>query len=204
MTRLRRHRPGVVLTRLNTALLILVVATASAVAGLWWRARPSAAPPPPPGPQWQWIVVHHSAGPEGNAAVFDQWHRQRGWDELGYHFVIGNGHGSGDGQVEVGPRWAQQRAGAHCHTPSDRFNRHGIGVCLVGDFSKAGAHPTPAQRAALVDLCVARCRDQSIPPDHILGHRDAQTTEGRSTTECPGSLDIAGLRKEVAARLAAR
>ena len=28
----------------------------------------------------------------------------KGWDELGYHFVIGNGTDTRDGQVEVGSR----------------------------------------------------------------------------------------------------
>ncbi|GAH80957.1 unnamed protein product, partial [marine sediment metagenome] len=35
---------------------------------------------------WRWIVIHHSASESGSAATFDQWHRARGWDELGYHF----------------------------------------------------------------------------------------------------------------------
>jgi 5-methylcytosine-specific restriction endonuclease McrA len=37
--------------------------------------------------------------------MFDRSHRDKGWDELGYHFVIGNGTSSGDGVVEVGTRW---------------------------------------------------------------------------------------------------
>ena len=54
--------------------------------------------------KWLYIVIHHSATPAGSAAQFDRSHRQKGWDELGYHFVIGNGTGSRDGQIEVGPR----------------------------------------------------------------------------------------------------
>src|SRR4051812_3753672 len=55
-----------------------------------------------PANQWQYIVIHHSATPSGSAAAFDRMHRAKGWDELGYHFVIGNGTMSGDGQIEVG------------------------------------------------------------------------------------------------------
>ena len=77
-----------------------------------------AAPSPvnwmPTGPErkWRFIIVHHSASESGNAAKFDRDHRNRGWDELGYHFVIGNGTMSGDGQIEVGPRWVKQKHGS--------------------------------------------------------------------------------------------
>ncbi|MDK1032010.1 MAG: hypothetical protein QGD94_08400, partial [Planctomycetia bacterium] len=45
--------------------------------------------------RWAWIVVHHSATRRGSALIFGRFHREnRRWDELGYHFVIGNGFGS--------------------------------------------------------------------------------------------------------------
>src|SRR5687768_8825904 len=50
---------------------------------------------------WRWIVIHHSATPAGGAKTFDKMHKAKGWDELGYHFVIGNGTDTADGQVEV-------------------------------------------------------------------------------------------------------
>jgi hypothetical protein len=77
---------------------------------------------------WQWIVIHHSATTTGGAAAFDKMHRAKGWDELGYHFVIGNGTDTRDGQVEVGSRWPRQKWGAHAKTPDNRFNDFGIGI----------------------------------------------------------------------------
>ena len=82
------------------------------------RSAHSAAKSPPPGfppfrlNHWTWIIVHHSDSDYGSAAIIDKWHRERGFDELGYHFVIGNGTNSGDGQIEVGPRWTKQKWGA--------------------------------------------------------------------------------------------
>src|SRR5205809_827024 len=76
----------------------------------------------------------------GSAAEFDKYHRSKGWDGLGYHFVIGNGTGSGDGQVEVGYRWKRQMVGAHAGNAE--YNQRGIGICLVGDFQN-GHNPTP-------------------------------------------------------------
>ncbi len=43
--------------------------------------------------RWTCIVIHHSADDRGTPESIDRAHRQRGWDELGYHFVIGNGDG---------------------------------------------------------------------------------------------------------------
>src|SRR5437868_6907630 len=110
--------------------------------------------------EWRHIVVHHSASPTGSAAAFDKAHRDRGWDGLGYHFVIGNGSGSGDGQVEVGYRWAKQQAGAHAG--NYEFNQHGIGICLVGDFEHS-APPSERQMQSLRTLVAFLQARASIP-----------------------------------------
>jgi hypothetical protein len=142
----------------------------------------------PPYRQWQWIIIHHSATTYGNAKIIDQWHRDRGFDELGYHFVIGNGNSSGDGQVEVGPRWPKQKWGAHTKTADNRFNDFGIGICLVGNFDVD--RPTTAQLKSVTKLVAYLMETFHIPPDHILGHSDAKATD------CPGKyLSVAQLRE---------
>src|SRR5437016_3151778 len=52
-----------------------------------------------PARPWRWIIIHHSATPSGSAAKFDRDHRSKGWDELGYHFVVGNGSETRLGQI---------------------------------------------------------------------------------------------------------
>jgi hypothetical protein len=146
--------------------------------------------------KWLWIVVHHSATPTGCAATFDKMHRDKGWDELGYDFVIGNGSQSGDGQVEVGPRWPIQKHGAHTKTPDNRYNEHGIGICLVGNFEETD--PTPAQMRSLAKLVGYLEHTYNIPPNCVIGHRDAKPTE------CPGkNLNIMLVRRMAAQSLAA-
>src|SRR5688572_6923503 len=81
--------------------------------------------PPERSDRWNCIVIHHSGSDRGGAQRFDAWHRTKGWDELGYHFVIGNGTDSGLGEVEVGPRWVTQKHGAHTVTKGDYHNKHG-------------------------------------------------------------------------------
>jgi hypothetical protein len=156
-------------------------------------------PPPPPAPPkpllpphdsawevsvterpWRWIVVHHSASDTGSAAIFDAFHRNtRHWDELGYHFVIGNGTGSADGLVEVGSRWPKQKWGAHCRVGDiEEYNNFGIGICLVGDFEKH--RPTAAQTAALTKLVDYLATKYNIDDSHIIGHGTVDDTK------CPG------------------
>lgn len=120
-------------------------------------------------PRWTTIVVHHSATPGGSARSFDRYHRDKGWDELGYHFVIGNGSDTPDGMVEVGSRWNKQKHGAHCKTPDNYFNEHGIGICLVGDFTKT--RPTQRQLAALERLTAFLCERCGISPDRVVSHQ---------------------------------
>lgn len=129
---------------------------------------------------WKYIVLHHSASPRGSAQIFDQYHREkRGWQCLGYHFVIGNGTDQGDGLIIAGPRWYAQEGGAHAN--SIEYNEHGIGICLVGNFDDKG--PTPAQVAATRELLKRLCRDHKLTVESVVGHN--QIRRGGSTA-CPG------------------
>ena len=138
---------------------------------------------------WQWIVIHHSASASGGAAVFDRQHRAKGWDELGYHFVIGNGTDTRDGQVEVGSRWPRQKWGAHAKTPDNRFNDFGIGICLVGNFDNT--KPSAEQMKSLSKLVAHLMKTYRIPADRVVGHGDTG-----NPTHCPGRLmNIAQVRQ---------
>jgi hypothetical protein len=163
---------------------------APTMAGIDRAWIPNAAPRP-----WKWIVIHHSASPSGNAAKFDKEHRAKGWDELGYHFVIGNGTDSGNGQVEVGPRWPKQKWGAHAKTADNRYNDFGIGICLVGNFDIE--RPTPQQLQSLAKLTAYLMKTYHIPASNVIGHRDTKPTD------CPGrNLNIAVVRRMATQMLA--
>jgi len=129
--------------------------------------------------RWEYIIIHHSATPCGNAQMFDRYHReQKHWNGLAYHFVIGNGNGSGDGEIEVGERWIKQMAGAHCDRPE--INDVAIGICLVGNFMETV--PTRRQMDSLVKLIKRLQRDYGIPTRNIFLHREIN----RKDTLCPG------------------
>jgi len=131
--------------------------------------------------EWHCIVIHHSATNGGGAAAFSRYHRlTRGWKGLAYHFVIGDGSQTADGEVEVGPRWRRQAAGPHAGVPE--YNEHGIGICLVGDF---GSHrPSERQMRSLEVLVRHLMNRYRIPPDCVLGHREVPG----AATECPGRM----------------
>lgn len=145
-------------------------------------------------PRWTCIVIHHSGTPAGNASRFDAAHRRRGMENgLAYHFVIDNGTAyRRDGQVETGPRWTRQIAGGHCH--QDSMNQHGIGICLVGDFTKRG--PSDKQMAALSSLVDLLRKRYGIGVENVRGHGQ---WPGESS-ECPGKLFPWGELKKRLAR----
>jgi N-acetylmuramoyl-L-alanine amidase len=80
------------------------------------------------------IIIHCSDSDFGDVDLIDQWHKERGWDGVGYHYVITNGiiaHGNEydpkmDGEIQKGRELAVM--GAHCRG----HNYNSIGICLIG------------------------------------------------------------------------
>ena len=111
------------------------------------------------------IIVHCTATPRGRkvtAADVDRWHRERGFECIGYHYIVRL-----DGQIEAGR--PENRVGAHCIG----HNRCSIGVCYAGgceaDMTPADTR-TPAQRESLRRLL--RELKSRYPEAKIHSHRD--------------------------------
>ena len=112
------------------------------------------------------IIVHCSATPEGRdytIAQIRQWHLQRGFRDIGYHYVIYR-----DGTIHTGRPVAQ--AGAHC----TGHNAHSIGVCYVGGVAKDNKTPkdtrTEAQKKSLANLL--KRLHELYPKATLHGHRE--------------------------------
>lgn len=78
------------------------------------------------------LIVHCSASPSQiTMEDIRQWHKEKGWSDIGYHYVIEAG-----GVVRYGRHI--EAAGAHCLN----HNKHSVGICLVGGTDGAGVyHP---------------------------------------------------------------
>lgn len=100
------------------------------------------------------------------------------WQGIGYHFLIGNGNGMSDGEIEPTFRWRQQLQGAHAG--NDEYNQHGIGICLIGNFEKE--RPSAPQMTAIKQLVAVLKKEYRIPSREVVGHRDVRATA------CPGKL----------------
>ncbi len=140
--------------------------------------------PPRADRPWRYVVLHHSAHNAGGLAQIDRDHRDRlGTAGCGYHFVIGNGTESPDGQIEVAERWSMQKAGAHCRdSKTSEINDYGIGICFVGDIDSTP--PTPKQLEAARNL-IAYLQDRyEIPSAQVVVHDNVAQT----ATTCPGKM----------------
>lgn len=132
-----------------------------------------------PRDRWQIIVGHHAGVPTGNAAIYDRYHRSRGMENgLAYHFVIGNGTRSKDGEIEIGGRWQNQLPGGHVR--DDAVNEVGIGICLVGNFEETD--PTPAQLRSFTHLVHHLKKDVLGRSCRFAVHREIDPGH----TACPG------------------
>jgi len=145
---------------------------------------------------WNYIVLHHTAASSGSLESIHEEHLKRkdksgnSWLGIGYHFVIGNGKGMPDGEIEPTFRWRQQMQGAHAGVAE--YNQHGIGIVLIGNFENDP--PTAAQKAATKKLVSILKREYGIKNSKIVGHGDVKATE------CPGKhFPMSEVRDNVAA-----
>lgn len=138
--------------------------------------------PSVPERDWTSIVIHHTASEAGSVESIHEAHLRRKdkdgnpWLGIAYHFVIGNGQGMADGEIEPTFRWRQQLHGAHAG--DQQHNQHGIGIALVGNFDH---NPPTAKQLASVKRLVATLKTAyAISSSQVIGHSDIRATA------CPG------------------
>lgn len=110
--------------------------------------------------RWRYIYIHHSASPDGSALTLAQ--RPGG---LGDHFVIGNGEGSLDGEIQISERWTDQQAPA-APPGAKAIDPNCISICLIGDFHQN--LPTPVQMQRLEMLVSSLQAKFKINADKIM------------------------------------
>jgi hypothetical protein len=121
--------------------------------------------------RWNYIYIHHSNSSAGNS------HLLAGSDGAlaPDHFLIGNGDGCGDGDIEVGRRWQQQLPPGT--TPgADWIVQNCVSICVVGDFNKA--RPTPMQQRQLIELVQSLRARLHIPVDRVFWDQKPESAAG--------------------------
>ncbi len=129
------------------------------------------------------IILHCSATPEGRHITVDDirlWHKQRGWSDIGYHYVVYL-----DGSVHIGRDVMIQGAHVKSH------NKNSIGICYVGGCDsnmEAKDTRTPEQKEALECLVI-----------ELMSTYDGATLHGHNefaSKDCP-SFDVQKEFKEI-------
>lgn len=124
------------------------------------------------------LIIHHSASArETTVETLREWHKARGFEDIGYHRVI-----DGNGALHATRPLTVQ--GAHCLG----CNHDSWGVCVTGDNTHSDRMWSEVQIAALERFVDAAC--ELVPGLLVCGHRDA--VGGKTATECPG-LDVRAL-----------
>jgi len=117
------------------------------------------------------IIIHNTDSEWGDVEAVNAWHKQRGWEGIGYHFLITNAYPKyqdlkqrmpqpqSDGMIMEGREiW---RVGAH----TKGHNYDSIGIALVGinTFTKE-------QINSLVQLLKLLMKEYSISIENVYGH----------------------------------
>ncbi len=145
---------------------------------------------------WKYIIIHHSATKSGNAKGFHRFHTKQGYGGLCYHFVIGNGKGAKDGEIQEGFRWKDQIAGTHVDINSWYHNVFGIGICLVGNIENQ--KPTEKQMGSLLKLVRKLMKEHNIKAENVLTHKTVPHGEMTWDNE---SINVQIKRKKFASTL---
>lgn len=131
--------------------------------------------------KWAYLMIHHTAtAPTLTVADIDRMHRQRGYNGVGYHYLIQRDR---EGKAYLKAGRSDTQIGAHAGV--NKYNREALGLSVIGYFHPGSEHSEHVGDQLFADIVAAvchLCKTYGIPADnaHILYHRDVRSTA------CPG------------------
>lgn len=143
------------------------------------------------------IIIHCSDSEWGSVNEIRKWHIQRGWKDIGYHFVILNGNIDSDavvdfppldGSIEVGRPLNEDsflddtEVGAHALG----YNHKSVGICLIGKDRF-----TTKQMSSLEKLLGYMLKIWKLQPSVVLGHYEVDKNK-----TCP-NFNVSKLRQRL-------
>lgn len=127
------------------------------------------------------IYIHCSDSTFGTANDIRSWHKDRGWRDIGYHYVVLNGMITPeyllptlDGSIEVGRPMdgdlimSEFEVGAHTYGQ----NKDTIAICMIGTNTF-----TPKQITATANLCYALMARFGLHWTDVFGHYEADNNK---------------------------
>jgi N-acetylmuramoyl-L-alanine amidase len=116
----------------------------------------------------KWIVIHCAATKEGkdfDVEDIRRWHKNQGWSDVGYHYVI-----KLDGTIQKGREDSVIGAGVR------GYNKNSIHICLIGGLDSNG---NPKNTFTDAQLNAARQLAKELQEKYtgkynpaVVGHRD--------------------------------
>jgi hypothetical protein len=143
------------------------------------------------------IIVHCSDSGWGDANIIRTWHLERGWRDIGYHFVILNGFlrpkfflKALDGSIEPGRLWdgSKELSSAEFGAHALGYNKNSIGICLIGK-----SYFSDKQRLSLTKLVSELVLEYNLQASDVLGHYEIESANGKT---CP-NLDMRIFRLKI-------
>lgn len=119
---------------------------------------------------WNRIIVHHSGVAGMTFNDIKMFYLKQGYKRIPYHFLI-----RPDGYVICTENWIQQDWAPQ--TDDEDTNLHGIGVCVIGNFSLPETVPGEVQFATLEELMRSLMKEYKIKKVYIWRASDLTKTE---------------------------
>lgn len=132
------------------------------------------------------IVVHCNGYPERTAKDIDRVHKARGWDGIGYHWVL-----------EESGLWHRGRPESVAGAGVRGLNKRAIHVCVIGDFNDQ--HLSHLMRFQLLSKLAEL--QSSYQKARVIGHREVNShlaPRFHTRKSCPGrNIDLDELREQL-------
>ncbi len=136
----------------------------------------------------KFLIIHHTQRPNDTIDSLRDYHtKKRHFEDIGYHYVIGNSINTKDGKIYK--TRLEKYKGAH----AVQVNKNSLGIALIGNFDKA--FPTEKQFNSLLKLLKELIKKYKIPTKKFIGHNKIKDV----AKTCPGkNFDMTKLRKILA------
>lgn len=125
------------------------------------------------------IVLHHSVSSTCTTRdEIDRWHRHRGFDRIGYHYLVR----LDGGQAIIERGRAERKRGAHLKLGigAKLSNSNTLGVCIAGNHEVN--EPDGRLWTQALELVAELCHHHLLDAHQVFGHGELRPTL------CPGRL----------------